>query len=294
MNMPAQFLNQIDVNPKQGKSKQLTFMKNSPKALSRWMPRLLPLAAALALAACSTQPVYQPPRLEVPAQFKEATPEAAQFGIWQPAQSSAASPAAAVPDPWWTVYGDSMLDQLQQAAAAANPSVEQAVARLRSAQAAVASSRAAQWPTLGTTGSGSRALTGGGTYSNTNGENVARSGSINNNFSMGLSASWEVDLWGKLSGAVDANKATAQATSDDLAAARLSAQASVTQTYFSLRAAEAQMQFLQETLSNYEQSLKLTQNRYQAGVASSADVAQAQSQYKSTQASLIEAQTTRA
>ena len=54
------------------------------------------------------------------------------------------------------------------------------------------------------------------------------------------------------------------------------------------------MQFLQETLSNYEQSLKLTQNRYSAGVASSADVAQAQSQYKSTQASLIDAQTSRA
>jgi outer membrane protein TolC len=221
--------------------------------------------------------------------FKEATPEAAQFGVWQPAQSSAASPAAAVPDQWWTVYGDSTLDQLQQAAAAGNPSVEQAVARLRSAQAAVASSRAAQLPTLSTTGSGSRALTGGGTYSNTNGENVARSGSINNNFSLGLSASWELDLWGKLSGAVDASRASAQASADDLAAARLSAQASVAQTYFSLRAAEAQMKYLQESLEAYEQSLKLTQNRYQAGVVSSADVAQAQSQYKSTQASLLDA-----
>ena len=294
MYMSAHFLNQIGFKSNQDKRKQLTFMKNSPRSLPRWMPRLLPLAAALALAACSTQPAYQPPRLDVPARFKEATPEAAQFGIWQPAQSSAASPAAAVPDQWWTVYGDSTLDQLQQAAAAGNPGVEQAVARLRSAQAAVASSRAAQLPTLSTTGSGSRALTGGGTYSNTNGENVARSGSINNNFSLGLSASWELDLWGKLSGAVDASRASAQASADDLAAARLSAQASVAQTYFSLRAAEAQMKYLQESLEAYEQSLKLTQNRYQAGVVSSADVAQAQSQYKSTQASLLEARITRA
>ncbi|MDN5502971.1 MAG: RND transporter, partial [Comamonas sp.] len=152
MNMPAQFLNQIGLNPNQGKRKKLTFMKNSHKALPRWVPRLLPptvtLFTALALAACSTQPAYQPPRLDVPARFKEATPEAAQFGIWQPAQSSAASPAAAVPDQWWTVYGDSTLDQLQQAAAAGNPSVEQADARLRSAQAALARSRAAPLPTL--------------------------------------------------------------------------------------------------------------------------------------------------
>ena len=84
---------------------------------------------------------------------------------------------------------------------------------------------------------------------------VARSGSINNNFSLGLSASWELDLWGKLSGAVDASRASAQASADDLAAARLSAQASVAQTYFSLRAAEAQMKYLQESLEAYEQSL---------------------------------------
>lgn len=288
--MQALFLNEKGIRPNMDKRKQLTFKKHS--SLS-W-PRLLPVAAAVLLSACSLQPAYKVPAMDIPAQFKEATPQAAAFGVWQPAQTGAAGQAAAVPEQWWTVYGDATLNQLQDEAAVGNLSVVQAVARVRSAQAAVASSRAAQLPTLSTTGSGTRALTGGGTYSNTNGENVARSGSINNNFSMGLSASWEVDLWGKLSGAVDANKATAQATSDDLAAARLSAQASVAQTYFSLRAAEAQMQFLQETLSNYEQSLKLTQNRYQAGVASSADVAQAQSQYKSTQASLIEAQTTRA
>lgn len=288
--MQALFLNQKGTQPNLGKREQLTFMKSC----SMGIPRLLPVVAAVLLTACSLQPTYNVPAVDVPVHFKEATPEAAKQGIWQPAQHAEGSAEVRVPERWWTVYGDAMLNQLQDEAAAGNPSVEQAVARLRSAQAAVASSRAAQLPTLGATGSGSRALTGGGTYSNTNGENVARSGSINNNFSLGLNASWELDLWGKLSSSADASRATAQASSDDLAAARLSAQASVAQTYFSLRAAEAQMQFLQQSLSNYEQSLKLTQNRYRAGVVSSADVAQAQSQYKSTQASLIEAKTTRA
>ena len=114
------------------------------------------------------------------------------------------------------------------------------------------------------------------------------------NYSLGLNASWELDLWGRVSGTVSASQASAQASSDDLAAARLSAQASITQTYFSLRAADASVRLLQETLQGYEQSLKLTNNRYRAGVASSADVAQAEAQYKSTQAQLIEAQTSRA
>lgn len=283
----AENMKQIACKPSVQKRKQLTFLNSTTT--------LAVLALGATLAGCSLQPTYQVPRLDVPAQFKEATPEAAQAGIWQPARHGADAAALdAVPEKWWTVYGDETLNRLQEEAAAANPSVEQAVARLRTAQAAVASSRAGLFPTLGTTGSGSRALTGGGTYVNSNNENIARSGTINNTFSLGLNASWELDLWGRLSGQVDASRASAQASSDDLAAARLSAQASVAQTYFSLRAAEAQDRLLRETLANYEQSLQLTRNRYRSGVASSADVAQAQAQYKSTQAQLLEAQITRA
>lgn len=88
--------------------------------------------------------------------------------------------------------------------------------------------------------------------------------------------------------------ASAQASGADLAAARLSLQALLVQTYFALRAAEAQGRLLQETLSAYEQSWQLTRNRERAGVASPADVAQAEAQYKSTQAQLLEAGSSRA
>ena len=277
------------------KFKKLTFLNKNKPASRRLMSCVAVAALACSLAACSTQQPFQPLKMEVPEQFKQATPAAEVAGLWQPARHGAGGDSTvSVPDQWWTVYNDPALNQLQQEASLANPSIEQALARLRSAQAAVASSRAAQMPVVGTTGSGSRALTGGGTYSNTNGENVARSGSINNNFSLGLNASWEVDLWGRLAGTVDASRATAQASGDDLAAARLSAQASVAQTYFSLRAAEAQGGLLQDSLKAYEQSWQLTKNRYKAGVVSSADVAQAESQYKSTQAQLLESQLSRA
>ncbi|MDH1292116.1 efflux transporter outer membrane subunit [Comamonas terrigena] len=236
-------------------------------------------------------PIYQRPALDVPATFKEATPSAAEWGVWQPARHGATpgDAAAAVPTSWWSLYGDATLNRLQEQAAAGSPGVEQAVARLRAAQAAVASSRAGLLPTLGASGSAGRARAGGSTGNGNGG-----SAGINNSYSLGLSASWELDLWGRLSGQVAADQLSAQASQDDLSAARLSSQATVAQTYIALRAAEAQLQLLQDSLQAYLQSWQLTQNRYRAGVASSADVAQAESQYKSTQAQLLEARTTRA
>lgn len=247
----------------------------------------------LILSGCSTQQPYQRPALEVPEHFKEAAKLAQESGLWQPARSGDA--AATVPKEWWTLYGDATLNQLQADAQAGSQTLAQAVARVRSARASVASSRASMFPTIGTTGSGSRAKSSGGNYTDSStGQTVARSGTIANSYSLGLTASWEVDLWGRVEGLVSASEASAQASEFDLAAARLSLEASVAQTYFSIRAAEASQRLLKQTLEAYEQSWQLTKNRYKSGVASSADVAQAESQYKSTQAQLIESQSTRA
>ncbi|MDR2332162.1 MAG: efflux transporter outer membrane subunit [Burkholderiaceae bacterium] len=252
------------------------------------------LAMAMLMAGCSTQQPLERPAIDVPEHFKEAGRLGGDSDIWKQARTDLSSDGLQVPARWWTLYGDATLDTLQDEAQAGSQTLAQAVARVRAAEASVASSRASLFPTLGTTASGSRARTGGGSYSNSSGENVARSGSINNTYSLGLNASWEVDLWGRVSGTVSASEASAAASRFDLAAARLSLQASVAQTYFSIRAAEAQQRLLKETLQAYEQSWQLTQNRYRSGVASSADVAQAESQYKSTQAQLIESQSTRA
>lgn len=250
------------------------------------------LAVALLLAGCSTQEPYQRPSLDVPDQFKEAAKLSTESGLWQPASNAG---AAAVPQQWWTLYGDATLNRLQDEAQAGSQTLAQAAARVRSAKASVASSRSSLFPALGTSGSGTRSKSAGGNYTDsTTGETVARSGTIANSYSLGLNASWEVDLWGRVAGQVSASEANAKASEYDLAAARLSLEASVAQTYFSLRASEASQRLLKQTLEAYEQSWQLTKNRYKAGVASSADVAQAESQYKSTEAQLIESQSTRA
>ncbi|MET5020380.1 TolC family protein, partial [Burkholderia pseudomallei] len=84
---------------------------------------------------------------------------------------------------------------------------------------------------------------------------------------VGLDASWEPDLWGKVSLTVGAQTAGEAAAAADLANARLSAQATLAQTSFQLRAADATQKLLDETDESYRKSLQLTQNQYAQGVA---------------------------
>ncbi|MDH4419180.1 MAG: efflux transporter outer membrane subunit [Acidovorax sp.] len=255
----------------------------SPPTFSRRTAWPVVLVSGLWLAGCAQTPPYERPRMDIPTVYKEQAAAQAQ-GIWKPAQPQAVH---TLPATWWKVYGDSVLDRLQQQADANSPTLAQSAARLRAAQAAVASSSAAALPTVGASASSSRARSG---TQLADGGSTAR---ISTSHSLGLSANWELDLWGRISAGVSAAQASAQASADDLAAARLSLQAAVAQTYFSLRTAEAQATLLAETLKAYHKSWELTRNRHAAGVASSADVAQAEVQYKSTQVQLLESETTR-
>lgn len=243
----------------------------------------LSLAVLALLGACANQQAYERPAMDIPPAYKEGS--AAAQGLWQPAQPGGDQ---AVPTAWWSLYGDATLDTLQQQAAAGNQNIAQSVARLRAAQAAVASSSASLLPSLGASASSARSRSGSTLQAD--GSSNAR---ISTSHSLGLNASWELDLWGRISGTVDAARASAQASADDLAAMRLSVQATVAQTYFALRAAEAQARLLRETLDAYDRSWALTRNRQAAGVASLADVAQAEAQYKNTQVQLLESETSR-
>ena len=230
--------------------------------------KLTSLAALLVLTACSTTPPYRPPATALPTAFKET-------GLWQAANPQAAT----VPDDWWLLFNDPVLNSLQTQAGQ-NQNLQASAAQIRVAQAALGSSRAALSPTLGA----GLAVTRSASPTTPAANSVALTGS----------ASWELDLWGRLSGAVTGDQARVQASQDDLAAARLSLQATVAQTYFSLRAAEAQSALLERSVQAYQRSMELTQNRYRGGVASADDVAQAQTQLKTTSAQRIESDSSRA
>lgn len=245
-------------------------------ASARHAPLLL---TALTLAACSSLPPQTDrPALTVPAQFAEAQ----RLPGWTQAEPTAPQ----LPADWWQLFQDPTLTGLQARVMADNANLQLSAAQVRAAQAALGSSQAGLWPSLGLGASGSRARAATGNASNTT--------PLSTSYSLTGQASWEPDLWGRLSGAVDVAQQRLDASRDDLAAARLSLQGLVAQTYFALRNAEAQGRAVDAAVAAYERSLALTQHRQRAGVAHAGDVAQAQTQLKTAQVQQLELRTQRA
>ena len=252
-------------------------------------PRALTLAVAsamlaLALAGCAVGPDYKRPAVQVPASYKEAAEG------WKVAQPSDQRDRGT----WWTIYDDPQLDALEEKLNQSNQTVAQFAAAYRQARALVGEARAAYFPVISASAGGtrqrtpSRSSTGSVTGSNGTSAGLSSSGSISNSYSLGLDASWEPDLWGQVSRSVNSQEAGQQGAAADLANARLSAQATLAQTYFSLRSLDATQKLLDDTVAAYSRSLQLTQNQYGQGIVARSDVIQAQTQLQSAQAAAID------
>src|SRR6185295_5067461 len=159
-----------------------------------------------------------------------------------------------------------------------------AEAQFRQARALVQEARSSYFPVAAISGSYTRSRRS----ANLSGSSAASSASVTSNYLLEGDISWELDVWGRVRRAVEANRASAQASAADLEAVRLSAQAELAQSYFQLRALDAEKKLLDETIVSYDKSLELTKNRYAGGVASKGDVLQAETLLKSTQAQSID------
>jgi len=233
--------------------------------------RAFALAFLVLFAGCAVGPDYVRPDAAVPGAFKEA-------GEWKVAQPR----DDASRGKWWEVFGDPQLNALIEQVEISNQNVLAAEAQFRQARALIAASRSALFPTLGGNVSVIRSRSPSGAVGGTT------AGRIITNRTASLDAGWEMDLWGQVRRAVEASEAGAQASSADLAAARLSAQAELASNYFLLRALDAQRQLLDDTAAAFQRQLDLTKNRYAAGVVAKVDVVQAQTQLRSTQADAID------
>ncbi|MGC1817634.1 MAG: efflux transporter outer membrane subunit [Casimicrobiaceae bacterium] len=239
---------------------------NSRQDLLRRPMSWLLAATLLALAACTTGPVYQRPQVAAPAAFKEA-PSA--DSNWFPA-----APADTLDrGPWWQLFGDPALDALAEQVEVSNQNVAAAVAAYAQAQALVRERRAALFPSLALDASATRA---GG----------AGSPGRGNSLRLDLGASWEPDIWGQLRLGVTGAQASAEASAANLAAARLSAQAALATDYFALREADNEIALLSQAVAAYERSLRITQNQYDEGIAQRTDVLEARTQLDTTRANL--------
>lgn len=227
------------------------------------------LLAAVLTSGCAVGPRYERPLIDVPAHYKEA-----------PGWSAARPADAADRGHWWQAFQDDTLEALIAQVEVSNQNMAAATAAYAQARALVREQRAAFFPSITLNGGATRS--GGEARQGSNGNSNGRT-----NYQVALGAAWEPDVWGRLQATANAGSASAQASEADLASARLSAQGELAANYFALRQTDAQKALVDATITGYEQSLRIAQNRYDAGIAPKSDVLQAQTQLANARADAL-------
>jgi NodT family efflux transporter outer membrane factor (OMF) lipoprotein len=232
------------------------------------------VVVALCTSACVVGPNYVKPSATVPENFKEPLPpEFKEAPGWKQGEPKDDMHGGR----WWEVFGDPGLNELENQIEAASPSIAAAEAQLRGARAAIRVARSNLYPTI----SGSTSVLGSGSSGALGRGSAAQSALLT---FPSISASWEPDIFGSFRRSIEAATATAQATAADLANLRLLLQTEVALDFFQLHGLDAQKQLLDDNVQAYQQALQLTINRYNQGVASQVDVAQAETQLEQTRA----------
>src|SRR5712671_5059776 len=227
------------------------------------------------IGGCSFAPKYWRPAVQIPTAFKELTPQSPDAtNLWKVAKPS----DDALRGKWWEMFTNSQLNALEEQVAVSNQNVAAAFANLLSARALVKEARAQLFPTLAANPAVTRSRVVGTQSGSSSGSSTF------SDYSLPLDASWQLDLWGRIRNTVKANAFEAQATAADLENTRLTAQAELAADFFQLRAQDDLIQLFDETIRAYRASLDLTKIRFQTGIASDEDVAQAETQLETTEA----------
>lgn len=218
------------------------------------------------LVGCSQTTSPTPQNVTIPETFHEE-------GYWKKATPND-TVARGV---WWEMYEDPQLDELMKALDTFNPSIAKYQALYKQALAVMEGSQASLLPSLSLAPSATRAQS-----------SSAGVQKRSTDYKLPLQASWTPDIWGDTRRLVDAYSLSAEASLNDLEAAKLSAQILLAQNYYQLRNIDLQEAFLQKTLDAYTKTLSITQNQYAVGIVTKKDVLSAQSQLKSVEAQKID------
>jgi NodT family efflux transporter outer membrane factor (OMF) lipoprotein len=241
------------------------------------IPRVILTGLLAAGGGCAFTPKKQAPAMEIPANFKEGRG-------WK-----VAAPSAHVPrGEWWGIFHDPELSAILRSVNVSNQSLQSSAAVAEGMAALLKGAKLALLPTAGVSASTTHSKASTQTFSATGGRSVENIRSVSG------TASWEMDLWGRLRHGAGAATGDLQAALANVESLRLSLQSQAAQAYFSLRATDAQKRLLAGEVASYEQALELTKNREQQGVASSADVALAQTLLATTRVAMIELEVQRA
>ncbi len=256
------------------------------------MPRKVPYGAAavrsgyFAVSACVVLlggcrvvgPVYTPPPVIAPPNFKEAAPAAytgALPGAWEPAKPQ----DAVLKGKWWEIFNEPELNALEEELNINNQNIAQYFQNFMAARAQVGEARAGLFPTATAAPAYSRSQTGGKT-----GPAIPGASNTTSSYSLPFDVSWEPDLWGRVRNAIRQSQYAAQVSAADLENERLTEQADLAVYYFQLRGQDALQDLYNRTVDAYRQSLDLTHVLVDTGIDSPESVAEAEVTLENAQA----------
>ena len=239
------------------------------------VPRIA-LVLLLLFAGCAKRAPYVTPAADTTPTFKE-----------DPNWKAAAPADTALKGDWWRAFGDSQLNALEEQIAVSNQTLTAAEAQWLAARAAVRGARAAFGPQVSTTPSIARQRLSG----------TRATGAFHDaytDFLLPVDVSYEADVWGRIRENVNIARANAEAVAADVESVSLSLHAELATDYFTLRGLDRERELLDNTVAAYQRELELTTNRYRGGIASAADVAQAETQLETTRGQAVDVGVARA
>ena len=231
-------------------------------------------ALALAVAGCT----------EVGPDFK--TPDADVAKAWLAADQGAVRSDAAQDAAWWKVFADPVLDKLIDTAYQQNPSLHQAGVRVLQTQAQLGTAVGNLYPQQ-------QQAFGSLTQEHVSKHYPNQSAEADRSYAvgqLGLTASWEIDFWGKFRRAIESADASLIASIDDYDSALVTLLSNVATTYVNIRTLQERLRIVQANIKIQEQSYQLALSRFRNGQTGERDVAQAKSELASTQAQLPQLQ----
>ncbi|MGF6651513.1 multidrug efflux system outer membrane protein [Paraburkholderia youngii] len=248
------------------------------------------------LAACSVEPTYKRPEVDTPAAFKEApavkTSAAAASGAaaasagatqnngtWKPAEPA----DNALRGEWWKVFGYPQLDALEEQAAAANQDLKAAAARVQQARAVTQAAKSDWFPKLDAGFGPTRERASAASQFQPD----SAGGTTGTIWRAQVGASYEADLFGRVSSNVNAARSDEQQSEALFRSVQLSLQADVAQNYFQLRELDADQDLYRRTVALREDTLNLVQRRFKEGDISELDLSRARNELASARADAV-------
>jgi multidrug efflux system outer membrane protein len=229
--------------------------------------RLIALSLALLGTGCALGPNYKRPEVPVPPAWREMP---------------AAEAETLANAPWWELFDDPQLQELVRIALVENKDLKIAVERIEEARARYGFTKADLWPQVDVsgTGAGLRFNAGslvhtpeGDTSKNTNGTETSI-------YSLAANLSWEIDFFGRIRRATEAQKALLLGTEEARRATVLTLVADVARVYLELRGFDLELEIARRTIESRRESLQLAKDRFEGGLTPEVDVRQAEAELR--------------